>query len=66
MKKIKTRLSVSETAAKISQSLDDKGFTLFCDIDHQANAKGVDLDLPASRTLFLGIQWQEQNSCSKI
>ncbi len=54
MKKVKVDLSVAESAERIKQSLQEKGFTLFCDIDHQANASSVDLELPAARALIFG------------
>ena len=54
MKQTIIKLSVSETTEHLKKSLDDKGFTLFCDIDHQANAKTVDLTMPAARTLIFG------------
>ncbi|MCE2028828.1 DUF302 domain-containing protein [Sessilibacter corallicola] len=54
MKKVKVDLSVAESAERIKQSLQEKGFTLFCDIDHQANANSVDLELPAARALIFG------------
>jgi uncharacterized protein (DUF302 family) len=54
MKQIPLKLSVSESVEHIKKSLQEKGFTLFCDIDHQANADSVDLDMPASRALIFG------------
>ena len=54
MKHIPLKLSVPESADRIKKSLEEKGFTLFCDIDHQANADGVDLEMPASRALIFG------------
>ena len=54
MKHIPLKLSVSESAERIKQSLEEKGFTLFCDVDHQANADSVDLEMPASRALIFG------------
>lgn len=54
MKKVKVSLSVAESADRIKESLQEKGFTIFCDIDHQANAKDADLDMPASRVLIFG------------
>ncbi|MEM7208864.1 MAG: DUF302 domain-containing protein [Pseudomonadota bacterium] len=54
MKKLFVSLSVSESAEHLKKSLLEKGFTIFCDIDHQANAKGVDLDMPESRVLIFG------------
>ena len=54
MKKIPLELSVSESAERIKASLEEQGFTLFCDVDHRANAHGVDLEMPASRALIFG------------
>jgi uncharacterized protein (DUF302 family) len=54
MKQININLSVPESAEHVKKSLLEKGFTVFCDIDHQANAKTVDLDMPASRALIFG------------
>jgi uncharacterized protein (DUF302 family) len=54
MKQIPLKLSVSESTEHLKKSLQEKGFTLFCDIDHQANADSVDLDMPASRVLIFG------------
>lgn len=54
MKHIPLKLSVPESAERIKESLEEKGFTLFCDVDHQANAASVDLEMPASRALIFG------------
>jgi len=54
MKKTKVNISVTESADQLKKSLQEKGFTIFCDVDHQANAKKVDLEMPASRTLIFG------------
>ena len=54
MKKTKVNLPVAETTEYLAKSLQEKGFKIFCDIDHQANAKGVDLEMPASRVLIFG------------
>ena len=54
MKQVPLKLSVAESAEHIKNSLKEKGFTLFCDIDHQANADSVDLDMPASRVIIFG------------
>jgi len=45
---------VSDVADKLKDSLVEKGFTIFCDVDHQKNAAGVDLEMPASRVLIFG------------
>ena len=54
MKQIPLKLSVSESAEQVKVSLKGKGFTLFLDVDHQANAASVDLEMPASRVLIFG------------
>jgi uncharacterized protein (DUF302 family) len=54
MKQIPVTLSVAEAIERIKKSLQAKGFTVFSDIDHQANAKGADLEMPASRILIFG------------
>jgi uncharacterized protein (DUF302 family) len=54
MKQTVLKLSVPESAEHIKTSLVEKGFTLFSDIDHQANAASVDLEMPASRVLIFG------------
>jgi len=54
MKQILLKLSVPDSAEHVKASLKDKGFTLFCDVDHQANAASVDLEMPASRVLIFG------------
>lgn len=54
MKRTKVNLSVAASAECLIKSLQEKGFKIFCDIDHQANAKGVDLEMPASRVLIFG------------
>jgi uncharacterized protein (DUF302 family) len=54
MKKVPLKLSVSESAEQVKKSLKGKGFTLFCDVDHQANAASVDMEMPASRVLIFG------------
>jgi uncharacterized protein (DUF302 family) len=53
MKQVPLKLSVSESAEQVKKSLKGKGFTLFCDVDHQANAASVDMEMPASRVLIL-------------
>ena len=65
MKKIKTNLSVKEATDKIKNSLEEKGFILFGDVDHQANAKKVDLTMPASRTLIFGNPLQVSRKMTK-
>jgi len=45
---------VSSVADRLKASLEEKGFTIFCDVDHQKNAAGVDLEMPESRVLIFG------------
>lgn len=54
MNKIKVERSVADSAEILKISLQKKGFNIFCDIDHQANANGVDIEMPASRVLIFG------------
>ena len=54
MNHIALKASVSESAEQIKESLKKKGSTLFCDIDHQANAHSADLEMTASRALIFG------------
>jgi len=54
MKQVPVRLSVKEAATHLIMSLQEKGFTLFCDGDHQSNAVSADIELPASRALIFG------------
>ena len=54
MKKVEVTPSVETAANYFIKTLQEKGFTIFCDVDHQANAKKVDLTIPPSRTLIFG------------
>ncbi|MFT5506404.1 MAG: hypothetical protein ACI8XC_004132 [Gammaproteobacteria bacterium] len=54
MKQTVLKLSVPEAAEQLKISIAEKGFTLFADIDHQANARSVDLEMPASRVIIFG------------
>ena len=54
MKQVPLGLSVKKATERIKKSLQDKGFTIFCDVDHQANANSVDLEVPSSRVLIFG------------
>lgn len=54
MKQVPLTCTVHEAAEHIKKAVQLKGFTLFADIDHQANAKMVDLEMPASRVLIFG------------
>jgi uncharacterized protein (DUF302 family) len=54
MKKTFVSTSVDVTTEHLKQSLIEKGFTLFCDVDHQKNAELVELALAPSRVLIFG------------
>jgi uncharacterized protein (DUF302 family) len=54
MKKTRLPLAVKGATEQLKISLTDKGFQIFAEIDHQANAQGVDLDMDASRVLLFG------------
>ncbi len=54
MKKVKVKSSVKDSAEHITKLLQEKGFKIFADIDHQANAQSVDLEMPESRVLIFG------------
>lgn len=54
MKLIPLKSSVPESTEHIKKSISEKGFILFCDVNHQNNAESVDLDMPASRVLIFG------------
>jgi uncharacterized protein (DUF302 family) len=54
MKKILLTRGVADAANACKQLLMAKGFSIFCDIDHQRNAAEVDLSMPAARTLIFG------------
>jgi uncharacterized protein (DUF302 family) len=54
MKKVAIKPSVADAIQQIKTSLQQKGFDIFCDIDHQANAKSIDFELAASHVLIFG------------
>ena len=54
MKKITIKPSVTDAAKQVLNSLKEKGFSIFADVDHQANAKSVDLEMPESRAIIFG------------
>lgn len=54
MKQVPLNISVSEAADQLVAAIETRGFTVFNNIDHQANAKSVDLTMPASRVIIFG------------
>ena len=54
MKKVGVSKSVAEVAEHIKKSVTEKGLVVFSDIDHQANASEIDMQMPAARVLLFG------------
>jgi len=54
MKIVEVAPSVSESANKIKNMLQEKGFTIFCEVDHKKNASEVGLEMPESKVLIFG------------
>lgn len=46
--------SVGETMDRLEQVVTGKGLTVFARIDHQANAKKIGMEMPASQVLIFG------------
>ncbi|MBB4267948.1 DUF302 domain-containing protein [Roseospira visakhapatnamensis] len=46
--------SVEKTIGRLRTALEDKGITIFADIDHAANAAAMDLEMPATHLLIFG------------
>ncbi len=46
--------SVDETIARLKAAVEAKGITVFADIDHQANAAAMDLEMPDVHLLVFG------------
>jgi len=51
---VESHHSVKETADRFTKILAEKGLTLFARIDHQKNAKSVDLELRETEVLIFG------------
>lgn len=54
MKQVAISLDVAQAAQRSSAFLKDKGFSIFAEIDHSANAAGVELELPPARAIIFG------------
>ena len=46
--------AVDETIARLKTAVEAKGITVFADIDHQANAAAMDLEMPDVHLLIFG------------
>lgn len=51
---VDSRYSVAETEERLIEAVEDKGLSVMARVDHQANAKMVDMDMPATRLLLFG------------
>ena len=54
MQVIEVTPSVADTTSQLKKMLQEKGFTIFCEIDHKKNAADVGLEMPESRVLIFG------------
>ncbi len=54
MNKLGVDGNVTTICSTIHAFLEEKNFTVFCDIDHQKNASTVGLEMPAARTIVFG------------
>ena len=51
---VTSQYGVAETEERLVEAVEGKGLTIMAQIDHQANAKTVDMDMPATRLLLFG------------
>ncbi len=51
---VSSHFSVTETADRFSQQVQEKGLTLFSRVDHSANAKEIDQELPPTQVIVFG------------
>ena len=49
-----SKYSVKETVARFTKIIKSKGFTIFAIVDHQANAKSVNLKMPQAVAIIFG------------
>lgn len=54
MQNVKVAKTVREATEILRKSVEEKGFVVFSDIDHQANASKADMEMPAARVLIFG------------
>jgi uncharacterized protein (DUF302 family) len=54
MKILKSNNSVDVTVEKLTTAIKAKGLTIFCNIDHQQNARNAGLQLNASQVIIFG------------
>lgn len=51
---IESEHGVAETEERLVEAVEGKGLTVMAQVDHQANAKTVDLEMPATRLVIFG------------
>ncbi|WP_322521351.1 DUF302 domain-containing protein [Guyparkeria halophila] len=51
---IDSQHGVAETEARLIEAVEGKGLTVMARVDHQANAKTVDMEMPATRLVIFG------------
>lgn len=54
MATLKSHYSVAETEERLVEAVESKGLTVMAQVDHQANAKTVDMEMPAMRLVIFG------------
>lgn len=54
MKQFSVDGNIDKTCDNILTFLAERNFTIFCNIDHQANATAIGLNMPAARTIVFG------------
>ncbi|WP_410474375.1 DUF302 domain-containing protein [Guyparkeria sp. TX1] len=51
---LESQYSVAETEERLVEAVEGKGLTVMAQVDHQANAKTVDMEMPATRLVIFG------------
>lgn len=51
---LESQYSVAETEERLVEAVEGKGLTVMAQVDHQANAKTVDMEMPATRLVIVG------------
>ncbi|MFI9653468.1 DUF302 domain-containing protein [Guyparkeria sp. GHLCS8-2] len=51
---LESQYSVAETEERLVEAVESKGLTVMAQVDHQANAETVDMEMPATRLVIFG------------
>lgn len=51
---VESRYDVAETEARLVEAVEGKGLKVMAQVDHQANAETVDMEMPATRLVIFG------------